>query len=67
MHFKVTSEKEDEIVVEYSSHGHEEQEQNDALSKQVTGSTEEIERRKSHLTLMHVTSRKKSSDFGLCC
>lgn len=38
MHFKVTSEKEDEIVVEYSSHGHEEQEQNDALSKQVTGS-----------------------------
>lgn len=44
MYFKVTSKKVDEIVVEYSSQGHEEQEQNDALSKQVTRSAEETER-----------------------
>ena len=66
MHFKVTSEKEDEIVVKYSSHGHEEQEQNDALSKQVTGSAEETEREESN-SLTYVTSREKSSDFRLCC
>lgn len=66
MHFKVTSKKVDEIVVEYSSHGHEEQEQNDALSKQVTGSAEETERGESN-SLMYITSREKSSDFRCCC
>lgn len=57
VYFKVTSEKEDEIVVEYSSHRHEEQEQNDALSKQVTRSAEETEVGKSTL-LMCITSWK---------
>lgn len=52
VHFKVTSKKEDEIVVEYSSHGHEEQEQNYALSKQVTRSAEE---RKQFLNVHHLT------------
>jgi len=65
VHFKVTSEKEDEIVVEYSSHGHEEQEQNDALSKQVTRSAEETERGERD-SLTYITSRVKSSDFRLC-
>lgn len=51
MYFKVTSKKEDEIVVEYSSHRHEEQEQNDALSKQVTRSAEETEMGESNLLL----------------
>lgn len=49
MYFKVTSEKEHEIVVENSSHRHEEQEQKDAFSKQVTGSAEETEMGKSNL------------------
>lgn len=51
MYFKVTSEKEHEIVVENSSHRHEEQEQNDALSKQVTRSAEETEMGKSNLLM----------------
>lgn len=65
VYLKVTSEKEDKIVVEYSSHRHEEQEQNDALSKQVTRSAEETEMGESNL-LMCIISHKNPQTLDCC-
>lgn len=65
MHFEVTSKEVDEIVVEYPSHGHEEQEQNDAFPKQVAGSAGETGREGGNW-LSWATYLKEASASSRC-